>query len=88
MIVFEVEDNIEIEFYKPTLIWYASKKTYANKIGISEVQYVEIGHLVTIITYDYDRIIIAPLSKIKSINYVDNLSVNQFGEPIEREGLE
>ena len=82
---FEVNGNIEIEFYKPTLIWFADEKIYANKIGISDVYLVKIGYLVTIITNDYDRLIIAPLTEIKSINFIDKLTVDQFGEPIESE---
>lgn len=82
---FEVNGNIEIEFYKPTLIWFADEKIYACKIGISDVYLVKIGYLVTVITNDYDRIIIAPLTDIKSINCVDKLTVDHFGEPIESE---
>ena len=82
---FEVNDSIEIEFYKPTLIWFADEKIYASKIGISDVFLVKIGYLVTVITNDYDRIIIAPLTDIKSISGVDKLTVNQFGEPLESE---
>ena len=82
---FEVNGNVEIEFYKSTLIWFADEKVYASKIGISDVLLVKIGYLVTVITNDYDRIIIAPLTDIKSINCVGKLTVDQFGEPIERE---
>lgn len=82
---FEVNGNIEIEFYKPTLIWFADEKIYASKIGISDVYLVKIGYLVTIITNDYDRLIIAPLTEIKSINCIDKLTVDQFGEPLESE---
>lgn len=82
---FEVRHDIEIEFYKPTLIWFADEKTYATKIGISDVFLVNIGYLVSIITNDYDKLIIATLSDIKSIQCVNKLSVNQFGEPISKE---
>lgn len=84
-ITFEVHHDIEIEFYKPTLVWFADEKTYATKIGISDVWLVETGYLVSIITNDYDRLIIAPLSSIKSIQCVNKLTVNQFGKSIERE---
>ena len=82
---FEVNGNIEIDFYKSSLIWFADEKTYANKIGLSDVYLVKIGYLVTIITNDYDRLIIAPLTEIKSINCVDKLTVDHFGEKIESE---
>lgn len=82
---FEVNDSIEIEFYKPTLIWFADEKIYASKIGISDVLLVKIGYLVTVITNDYDRIIIAPITDIKSINCIPKLTVDRFGDPIESE---
>lgn len=89
MTLFLGKENIEIEFYhKITLHTFTDKSFRANKIGFNDVECIVCDNLLSIITSDYDRIIIVSMEQVKSITEVDQLTVNQFGEPIEREDLE
>lgn len=85
MALFLVNENIEIEFKYNTLLYISDRPFRANKIGFEDIEYILCDNTLTLVTSECDRILIAPIDCVKSIKVVDTLSVNQFGEPIERE---
>lgn len=85
MTIFLGKENIEIEFKHNTSLYIGDKLFRANKIGFEDIEYIVCDNTLKIITSDYDSILIAPMECVKSITEVDTLSVNQFGESVERE---
>lgn len=85
MTIFLGKENIEIEFHSEIVLRYNNIPFKANKIGIEDVNFIIGDSILSVVTNDFDRLVIAPLECIKSITEVDNLTVNQFGYPIERE---
>ena len=85
MTIFLGKENIEIEFKYNTSLYISDRLFRANKIGFKDIEYILCNNTLTLVTSECDRIIITPIDCVKSIKVVDTLSVNQFGEPIERE---
>lgn len=85
MLTFLGKKNIEIEFKYSTLLFISDRPFIANKIGFEDIEYILCNNTLALVASDCARILIAPIDCVKSIKVVDTLSVNQFGEPIERE---
>lgn len=69
--------------YWSIMLQFADDPFRANKIGFDGIECIVCDNTLTLITSDYDRILIAPIDFVKSITSVDRLTVNNFGELIE-----